>query len=443
MTAPAVVDNVTCLGCGCACDDIVVTVRDSQIVEARNACTLGARWFGNGQAPTRCVVDGSDVEFPEAVLAAAKTLMGATRPLVYLAPDISCEAQREAAAVADLLRSRLDSVTSATSAFVLVGQERGYATSTLGEVRNRADVVILWAVDLEGRYPRFASRYAPDPIGTHVPRGRQSRTVIAVDVGAARATADADRRIELAAANELATLTAMHATANATGGSLPGSLGGRAWEVASELAPVLRAARYVALVYDAESDAREYRSPQRFDALASLSQALNGHTRCAAIALRGGGNRSGADAVLVAQTGYPFAIDFSHGFPRYDPHDGTALALLRRGEVDVALIVGDPTLVPRDIGASLERVECVVIGPGASTVSLGRMVVRIDTGRDGIHADGTAFRSDDVPLPLRASLSHPRATADVVRLIAGTVRQMQFADAVVVDTVSDRATPRV
>ena len=34
------VANVTCLGCGCACDDITVVVKQDRITEARNACAL-------------------------------------------------------------------------------------------------------------------------------------------------------------------------------------------------------------------------------------------------------------------------------------------------------------------------------------------------------------------------------------------------------------------
>src|SRR4051794_35999385 len=157
MTAPAPIAHVTCLGCGCACDDIAVVVRDDRIVEARNACALGAQWFGDGQVPARSRIDGRDAGLDEAMAEAARLLSNASTPLVYLAPGISCETQREGTAIADLLPARLDSATSSTAAeFVLSAQERGFASATLGEIRNRADVVVFWAVDVDERYPRFA-----------------------------------------------------------------------------------------------------------------------------------------------------------------------------------------------------------------------------------------------------------------------------------------------
>src|SRR5438046_424587 len=101
----------TCLGCGCVCDDITLVVDNGRIVEARNACQLGVDWFGNGSAPASARVRGRAVTADEAINEAAHILSSASRPLVYLAPDISCEAQAEAIALADLLHGALDSVT--------------------------------------------------------------------------------------------------------------------------------------------------------------------------------------------------------------------------------------------------------------------------------------------------------------------------------------------
>jgi formylmethanofuran dehydrogenase subunit B len=363
-------------------------------------------------------VDGADVTLEQAVASAAALLGNARRPLVYLAPGLSCETQREASALADLLRARLDSVTTATALpFVLAGQSRGHAAATLGEVRNRADVVVFWGLDLAGRYPRFASRYAPDPHGVFTPEGRGSRTVIAVDVGAATATVDADHRITIDPADELAALTALEAlTRVPESAARYGSAPGTTWRVARELGTALLAARYVALVYDAEPDTRAPRSALRFDALSSLSQSLNGRTRCGAVAMRAGGNRSGADSVLVSHTGYPAAVDLARGYPRYAPHAHSAR------DADTTLLVGDPDAVPAGIAAELAGSRRVVVGPRASATALGAEGVVIDTGADGIHAPGTALRTDDVPLPLRASLPGPRPTADVLRAILAALR---------------------
>ncbi len=57
-------------------------------------------------------------------------------------------------------------------------QSTGLVTSTLGEVRQRADVVILWSADPSTTHPRHFERYSLFPKGRFVPRGRADRTLI-------------------------------------------------------------------------------------------------------------------------------------------------------------------------------------------------------------------------------------------------------------------------
>lgn len=416
-------EHVTCLGCGCTCDDIDVRIERGRIVEARNACELGRQWFGDGRVPRRASVDGRDVPLDEALDAAAALLAAAARPLVYLAPDISCETQREGVALADLLRAALDSVTSATAmSALLAAQERGRASATLGEVRNRADVIVFWGVDPALRYPRYSTRYAPDPVGLHALDGRRSRLVIAVDVGDARGPADADLRVGIPAADEVATLTAVRALA--AGRGLPNLDPQSPVQV---LTKALLAARYAVIVSDAEAGT----SPDsgRAGALIALTQALNGPTRSALSTLRAGGNRSGADAVMTSHTGYPAAVDFSHGYPRYRPFAGGAADRLARGEVDVAAVLGATAQIPPKLREMLGRVPCVAIGPRASegAFAAGRSV--IDTGIAGIHDEGTAMRMDDVPLPIRSIIGGPPGAAPTVRALIDRLTKTDAVDA--------------
>lgn len=423
-------EHAVCLGCGCACDDVGVRVERGRIVEARRACPLGVAWFGDGTVPARVRVGGQDAALGAALDAAARLLAGASSPLVYLAPDVSTDTQRAAVAAADLLRGAADSVTSATAMpFILAAQERGRAGATWGEVRNRGDVLVFWGVDPAERYPRYRERYAPPSAGTHLAAGAAARTVVAVDVGAARGPADARLRVAVRAEDEVAVLTALAALARQpAGGAAPGvpERGGAAWAAAGELAPVLAAARYVVLVHDAEpapgrdgDDAPPERARRaaREGALVALGHALNGVTRCALSTLRGGGNRSGADAVLTAQTGYPAAVDFARGFPRYAPHDGAAGARAARGEVDALLLVGSAALVPPSVARALAGVPAAVIGPRATEGAFAAAAVAIDSGVAGIHEGGTALRADDVPLPLRALVAGPPAARDLMRAL--------------------------
>jgi formylmethanofuran dehydrogenase subunit B len=435
LAADRTVEHATCLGCGCACDDITLVAREGRIAEARQACPLGVDWFGDGAVPARVRSSASDtsVDSVASALAAAGTLLrDASRPLVYLAGDISCETQRASIAIADVLGAVLDSVTSSTAGLATIAtQRRGRVTATLGEIRNRADCIVFWGVDPAARYPRFQSRYAPDPPGLYVPGGRRDRTVIAIDIGGDRGPVDADVRVALSADEEVSALDLARAAVvgrgdpTAAAGSLPARV--------ALLAQRLQHAKYLAIVADGEP-ARQ-RDPRRTEALMLLVEALNGATRCVLSTLRGGGNRTGAESTMTAQTGYPMAVDFGRRTPRYRP-DSDAAAMLRRGEIDVALIVGAPGTIPDAVVTGLGGVQNrIAIGPRASE-SAYELDVAIDTGVAGVHERGSVVRMDDIPLPLRpplepavvatfrdrpASVGVPLATiARVSRLFTGT-----------------------
>jgi formylmethanofuran dehydrogenase subunit B len=452
----------TCLGCGCACDDIIVEVREGRIVEARNACELGKKWFGDGRVSEELRVRGESVATVEEALdAAAELLGGARRVLVYLAPDISCEAQRAAVALGDRLRAVVDNITSSTAAGgVLAAQRRGKPTVSLGELRNRADLLVFWGVDPAERYPRFLTRYAPDPEGIYVPRGRGDRTVVAIDIGDERGPRDADVRIAIAPSDEqqalarlrASTLTRVAAAAAATAAGEPAKTGekdgsaaksasdsdagsaatngdGSAVEAArreerpegvlDELSALFDSARYAVIVHDAEPRAREGDGSGeardrtwRAEALIALAQQLNASIRCSLVSLRAGGNRNGAEAVMTWQTGFPMTVDYSRGAPRYRPDEPSA-SLLERGAVDAVVVVGNA----RAAGIpAMDAVPRVVIGPWASQAAPGAEVA-IDTGVAGIHEGGMAFRMDDIPLPLRPSVPGPSSAPETAFVI--------------------------
>lgn len=413
MTAPGRTEVMTCLGCGCGCDDITVTVRDGRILDPSPVCPIEQSWLRDATVPWEILREGQPVPFEEALSAATGALVEARgRVLVYLGPDLTSQAQRLAVAAADLLQATVDTATSHTAAAgLLAAQRRGRATATLGEVRNRADVLLFWAVDPQQRYPRYLSRYALDPVGTHVPQGRAGRLVVSVTVGADRGPADADLRLELEPGDEIAALSLMRA---AVGGRQPQEFPPNLGE-ALAIVPRLTGARYVVLVHDAEPTAQR-RNPLRVEGLLTLAQALNGPTRAALSSLRAGGNRPGAESVLTWQTGYPFAVDYSRGYPRYAP-GSRGLDRLLAGGFGAALVAGSPP-GSDEVNAALARIDTVAIGPRASEAAF-KPRVAIDTGIAGIHENGTAYRMDEVPLPLRPPLPSRRSAADT--LLALTV----------------------
>ncbi len=412
MTATPGRTGITCLGCGLLCDDVTVSVANGRASDMAPTCPLGAAWLEAGVVPN-CIRSGrDDIALDAAIDAAATLLAGARgRLLVYLGPGLTVEALKPAVAIADGLQAVVDTATSAAAASgILAGQRRGRAAATLGELRNRADLVIFWGVNTERTHPRLVERLV-DAAGTHIPGGRSGRTVVRVRIGT-DGSPDADSTLRVPASAELAALSHLRSivggrTAPAAAAAIAGL---------PELAAQLVAARYVAIVASGES-ADAQRPAQRAEGLIALAQALNGPTRAVLYTLRSGDNRNGIESLLTWQTGFPFAVDFRSGVPEY--------AVDRRGlddiaSVDAALVVGDWRAIPSTALASLESVPTVVVGPAASEAPFVPRIA-MDTGRAGLHEGGTAYRMDDVPLSLTAALDGPRSAIMVLSALYETL----------------------
>jgi formylmethanofuran dehydrogenase subunit B len=423
MTETTQIQHVTCLGCGCGCDDITVSVSDGRIVDLSPGCPVSRAWFGDGRVPWEIVRAGRLATTDEAIAEAATLLVAARgQCLVYIGTDLSSQAQRVALAIADRLRAAVDSATSATAAGgLLAAQRRGRAGATLGEIRNRGDVLLFWGVDPAQRYPRYLSRYALDPAGTHVPEGRKGRFVISVSIGSDKGPAASDLSLELEPEMEIAALSLMRAAV--LGRAVPAASTQLTSSV--EIATRLAQARYAVLVHDAEPTSQA-RDPLRVEGLIALTEALNQPTRAALSSLRAGGNRSGAEAVLTWQTGYPSAVEYSRGYPRYVPSE-RGLDRLAAGAFKAALVVGS-TALDDTAQAALSTVSAVTIGPRASQAKFQSRVA-IDTGIAGIHEGGTGYRMDEVPLPLRPPLSGQRSATETLRSLEVAIhRQLERSD---------------
>ena len=110
-----VVKNATCTFCGCVCDDIELRSDGVKIVETKAACILGTSWFKNHTAERLfpdALIDGKPATLDAAVEAAADFLHRANMPLVYGLSNVTCEAQREAVFLAELIGGVIDSHTS-------------------------------------------------------------------------------------------------------------------------------------------------------------------------------------------------------------------------------------------------------------------------------------------------------------------------------------------
>jgi formylmethanofuran dehydrogenase subunit B len=138
------------------------------------------------------------------------------------------------------------------------------------------------------------------------------------------------------------------------------------------------------------------------------------------LALRADGTARGAEDVLAWQTGFPVAVSFARGYPRANPGELGAAALLERGEVDAALVIASDPLedLPAAAADRLRELPVVVVDARTSATAAAARVA-FATAADGIEVAGTVHRMDGVPVPLRAPLAAERPGVEDVLAAIG------------------------
>src|SRR5262249_41124646 len=139
----------------------------------------------------------------------------------------------------------------------------------------------------------------------------------------------------------------------------------------------------------------------------------------------GEGNVTGGGVIMRWTTGYPFGVNLSRGYPRFNPGEFTSVDVLIRGDVDAALILGaDPgATMPQPAIDTLARIPTIVLDPeGTHTSKIGR--VPFTTAGTGISGPGRAYRMDEIPLPLKPALKSPYPTdEEIIKRIIAAVKK--------------------
>jgi formylmethanofuran dehydrogenase subunit B len=375
-----------------------VTVEGSDAsVRVKPPCRRGAEWFSerivrSAGAPAATIA-GEPADVDSALARAAELLRGARRLVLHGFDGATVEDARAAIALADRLgalvvTSRPAGPWPGTPAVPL----RGASTATLGEIRDRSQLVVIWREDPEMTHPRLLERIG---FGGDT----SERTLVVVDDRDTATAGRADARLTWARERDLEALVSLHVLQR----RLPVS--------ATELEPPLRdllarlgTVPHGAFVYGPGLTAGAG-GQRRALALHELVRALCHERHVVTLELpRAPGHRS-ADDALAWQSGYGGEVDFASGHPE------PVTAAQPLDDVDVTLLVE----------AQPSRAAEIAVGslpPGPD------VEVWIRTAAAGVEASGTAHRLDGVPLALQAPLAGdaPTAAALLTRLRAEVER---------------------
>lgn len=475
-----VVKAVTCPVCGCLCDDVELTIEDGRVVKVKNGCAMCEAKFFDYCCEHRVLrpmirKNGElvNASLKEAIERAAEILAEANYPVLYGWSNTSCEAISVGIELAEEVGGEIDNTSVVCHGpSQLSIQDVGISSCTLGQIRHRADLIVYWGSNPWSAHPRHIERYTAFSEGrfeksawsgyisktgaliglkkvkSAIKRAllkrepavpsyfekkpypsilKEGRKLIVVDVRRTRSADIADYFIQVEPNKDYELLQAFRALVRDQELEVD-KVAGVPVEYLEEVADAMVSCDFGALFFGLGLTMSSGKL-RNVDAALSLVRDLNMKTKFVIMPMRGHFNVTGANTVFAWQTGYPYAVDFSLGYPRYNPGETSVVDVLLRKESDAALIVAsDPvSSFPRKVAEHLIENPLVVIDPHMNATSQVADVV-IPSAFVGIEAEGTAYRMDHVPIPLKKVVDPPKGLLpdeEILRRILSRVRELK------------------
>jgi len=380
--------------CGIGTDDLTIKVDGVSLKVIENGCAVNTPAFEQAITDTSPRVDGKEVSLDVAIATAAVLLKDTRLPVIGgCATDVN--GMRGLLALADRCGAVVDNMnfTGARNNFLAL-QDSGWMNTTLAEVKNRCDLLLVVGTDLEAFAPRFFERYLWNKEAMFLD-DTSNREVIYLGK-APSGDASTSPRGKKALVFECATddLPEVIAVLRALVKGQPiraTSVCGIEKADLQAIADKLKAAKYGVVTWAAGALAYA-QAELTVQTLSEMIKDLNNTTRCSGLPLAGKEGDQTANQVCGWTTGYPTRTRFSRGYPEYDPFLNDTNVLLANGEADALVWVQAFNInsVP-----PVTALPTIVVGRSGMTFEKEPDVF-IPVGTPGIDHAGHAYRMDNV-----------------------------------------------
>ena len=403
--------------CGIGTDDLSIQVDGVTVKVLSNGCTINTPLFEQPITDTSARVNGNSVSLEEAVAKAAALLKDTKLPVIGgCATDVN--GMRALLALADRSGAVVDNMNfvGARNNFLAL-QDSGWMNTTLAEVKNRCDLLLVVGTDLEAFAPRFFERYLwTDAMFVEDSEQRQIIYLGKSPSGDA-STSPNGRKASVfeCPLTELPEVIAVLKALIKKQPILAETVGGIAISDLLAIADQLRAAKYGVVTWAA--GALSYSQAElTVQMLSDMIKEINDqNTRCSGLPLAGKEGDQTANQVCGWTTGYPARTRFSRGYPEYDPFLNDSRVLLANGEADVLVWVQAFNV---NATPPVTDLPTIVVGRSGMTFTKEPEIF-IPVGTPGIDHAGHAYRMDNVVAIRLKKLrnSNLPSTADVLNAI--------------------------
>ncbi len=391
----AVITEVPSPFCGIGTDDLSIEVDGITLKLIENGCAVNTPAFEQAIGDISPKIAGKAVSLQEAVSKAAALLANTKQPVIGgCATDVN--GMRALLALADRCGAVVDNMgfNAARNNFLTL-QDSGWMNTTLAEVKNRCDVLLVVGADLEAVAPRFFERYlwneamflpdanqreviylgkAPSGNASTSPAGQKAKTI----------TCDTESLPEVVAVLR-ALVKGQPIRAEQVGGIAVAEL--------QTIADKLKAAKYGVVTWAAGALGINNHAELIVQTVSEMIKDINDkNTRCSGLPLAGKEGDLTANQVCGWTTGYPARVNFARGYPEYDPYLYDTNLMLANGEADILVWVNafNVNAVPPE-----SDLPTIVIGRSGMTFTKEPDVF-VPVGTPGIDHAGHAYRTDNV-----------------------------------------------
>src|SRR5579859_1994469 len=309
-------DNVPCPFCGLLCDDLRVAMTKGTATVVANGCAKSRAMFtANAGDAAIAMVDGNAVDLAVAVGRAAQILRAARAPLMISAgTDVA--GMRVLLELAEQCGGSVDHANGdALFRNLPVLQNTGWISTTLTEVRNRADLLVVAGTGISGRFPRFFERCFGD-FETLFDVGARELWFLGDVPGDLPALLRARTRSLALNPARLAEFFAALRALYVGRVLKEKNVAGVPIENLFELLDRMRAARYGVLAW-AAADLAFPHADLAVQSMCEFVKALNTENRFSVLPLGGSDADLTAQQVTTWQTGFPVRVEFSSGAPAH------------------------------------------------------------------------------------------------------------------------------
>jgi len=410
--------RIPCSGCSLLCDDIIVKSDGIYIDEVIGACLKGKERFDQVTAQNRILhpmvrKNGElvKVSWQEAIEETTKIIKNASNPLLYGFSTVSCEAQLKGIELAKVINGFIDSNSTICQGKVInKAKDIGITLTTITEVINKADLIILWGANAAESIPRLLNKILFSR-GKFRMTGREIKTLIIIDpvkTASFGVMGVRDLALLIEPKKDVDLIRVLKEEC-CVADSIPSE--GVAGLDADDLKRLLLhlTGTENGVIFLGQGLLNSNDNADVLKELLELIEMINlkqEKGRISIVTMGGHYNMAGFEHIALSCVGKNHSLQFLNG--EFIDSNENIVSKLEKEDFDCALIVGtDPiSHLPKKLSSKLIRRPLILIDNHNSATSYIADIV-LPTALTGIECEGLSYRLDHIPIELKKVINPP------------------------------------